>query len=617
MAQIDSHTKFAEQLMNRYQWTDDERKPLVGAMARIKEKQEDRCLNVSVVGEFSSGKSTFINALLRHDLLEADVLQGTTVAITILEYSAQYRIRSEYDDGKSDVKTYPDLGAMRHDLIHLTTDPSEGKQLRCIYVGLPSPTLQKGFRIIDTPGTNAVELWHEEVTRRAIHDYSDMSILVTDAIKPLPKSLTSFAQQHLADSIGTSVVVVTKLDLVRERERERQKAYIQKRVNHEYGDKAPLVLYYTSIEVVNTFVPGTLEHSEPTLLEATLHSEEQLLHHTAQLRLRSQAKRLLRLTSDMYNALARQLEEEELEILVEQEELEKAKRADFTDFIAEKKAAHRQRFERRADDIRDKLATDLSIQSEKAKQNILANIQTAKTVELLKSYVKVNMQPQCEEEAKRIHKSADDSYAAMMKFARSEIKNFQKEFEQEFENLELLRFNLRHRKDQKEIVVAQRNATSHIATAYLSEETTKENIAFLGGAATGAVLGTAVLPVVGTIIGGIIGFVGGAFFAPNIEKVRQKALLQMSPSLNNYFIQVENDVTTSFKQNIAKTGYDIEKEIDKYHKEYWQEVEKYEQEWNSRRKEIEARLKKLREDQANLVQRRNNLKIIRDKLSQI
>ena len=42
VAQIDGHMKFTEQLMQKYQWTDEERKPLVEALNRIKEKQKDR-----------------------------------------------------------------------------------------------------------------------------------------------------------------------------------------------------------------------------------------------------------------------------------------------------------------------------------------------------------------------------------------------------------------------------------------------------------------------------------------------------------------------------------------------------------------------------------------------
>lgn len=615
VAQIDGHMKFTEQLMQKYQWTDEERKPLVEALNRIKEKQKDRCLNISVVGEFSSGKSTFINALLRLDLLEANVLQGTTVAITILEYSPKYQIRIEYEDGYTTTKKYLVLYTLRLDLIDLTTNPKEGKRLRCVYVGLPSPTLQKGYRIIDTPGTNAIDLWHEDVTRRAINEYSDMSILVTDAIKPLPKSMTTFAQQYLADSISTSVVVVTKLDLVRERERERQKTYIQKRVEHEYGDKAPLVVYYTSIEVLNTFVHGTLEKSNANLLKATLKSEDHLLQHTAQLRLRTQARRLLHLTSEMYGILTKQLEEEELDILIEKEELEKAKHADFNEFITKQKQKHRKRFEKKAGDISKKLRSDLYNMSEKSKQNILIKIQDQKIPSKIRDYVKDSMRTDCIQESELLSKKASKSYADLMAFARNEMRNFQNEFEHEFENLQLLRFNLKYIGNKKALTLPRPNHVTGFSTEkYLKTEAAKEDIAFYGGAVAGAVLGTSVLPVVGTIIGGIIGFMGGGFFSPSTEKVKNETLKKVNQPLNNYFLQVSRTIETQFDNYVTVAVGELENEIEKYHKQYWQEVKKYEDDLFYRMKKVNAQIEKLRIDQANLKQRQDNLKILKNNI---
>ena len=59
-------------------------------------------------------------------------------------------------------------------------------------VGYPSDFLQQGIRIIDTPGTNSLEQWHEDVTKEAIREQADACIILTSAEKPFPESFCRF-----------------------------------------------------------------------------------------------------------------------------------------------------------------------------------------------------------------------------------------------------------------------------------------------------------------------------------------------------------------------------------------------------------------------------------------
>ena len=53
------------------------------SIQKIESRAADKQLYLAVVGEFSVGKSSFINALLRDNFLMSDVLQGTTTAPTV------------------------------------------------------------------------------------------------------------------------------------------------------------------------------------------------------------------------------------------------------------------------------------------------------------------------------------------------------------------------------------------------------------------------------------------------------------------------------------------------------------------------------------------------------
>ena len=85
MADIQSHITYATTVLNRYNWDDSIKRSLKKQLDAIVAKQNDKVLNISVIGEFSTGKSSFINALVGHELLAVNVLQGNTVAITIIE----------------------------------------------------------------------------------------------------------------------------------------------------------------------------------------------------------------------------------------------------------------------------------------------------------------------------------------------------------------------------------------------------------------------------------------------------------------------------------------------------------------------------------------------------
>ena len=54
------------------------------ALQRIKERTKDPNIYLGIVGEFSSGKSTLINALIGADLCVTKAIEGTTKVITKL-----------------------------------------------------------------------------------------------------------------------------------------------------------------------------------------------------------------------------------------------------------------------------------------------------------------------------------------------------------------------------------------------------------------------------------------------------------------------------------------------------------------------------------------------------
>ena len=63
--------------------SDDDKTSFFNSIAQLEQKDKESVLYVAVAGEFNSGKSTFINALLRERLLKEAVMPTTAAATYI------------------------------------------------------------------------------------------------------------------------------------------------------------------------------------------------------------------------------------------------------------------------------------------------------------------------------------------------------------------------------------------------------------------------------------------------------------------------------------------------------------------------------------------------------
>lgn len=140
--------------------------------------QLDELFLLVVVGEFNSGKSAVINALLGQSLLEEGVTP-TTTQVHVLKYGAE-----------------------------MTREPTEEYVLA---LTLPVDFLNE-INIVDTPGTNAIIRRHEEITQDFV-PRSDLVLFVTSADRPFTESERAFMER--IRSWGKKVVViVNKVDIL-------------------------------------------------------------------------------------------------------------------------------------------------------------------------------------------------------------------------------------------------------------------------------------------------------------------------------------------------------------------------------------------------------------------
>lgn len=142
-------------------------------------KSLDELFLLVIVGEFNSGKSATINALLRSSILKEGVVP-TTEVITIIRYAAEEQ-QKHYGNG-------------------------------LLEIGYPAEIL-RDIAIVDTPGVNAVLRKHQQITEEFI-PRSDLILFIASADRPFTESERIFLAQMR--TWGKKIIfIVNKMDLLR------------------------------------------------------------------------------------------------------------------------------------------------------------------------------------------------------------------------------------------------------------------------------------------------------------------------------------------------------------------------------------------------------------------
>lgn len=141
-------------------------------------RQLDDLFLLVVVGEFNSGKSTFINALVGQAVLEEGVTP-TTTQVQLLTYG-------------------PALTEARSDAnLRVTTVPID---------------ILRDIHIVDTPGTNAIFREHEAITADFV-PRADLVLFVTSADRPFTETERGF-MDAIRDWGKKIVIVINKVDIL-------------------------------------------------------------------------------------------------------------------------------------------------------------------------------------------------------------------------------------------------------------------------------------------------------------------------------------------------------------------------------------------------------------------
>ena len=219
---------------------------------KIKARSKDPVLYVGLIGEFSSGKSTLVNAWLGDNVLKTDVLQATTAAPTVVKAESEYQIGTLLSNGDKILsQKFSQEGAFKEkllDFLHKVSAQEEySKDIKLVSLSYPNNVLaNKGFTLVDTPGANAENKRHKKISGWAVEEICDVAIVIIPADIPYSESLNEFIKTYLNKSLKKCVFVITKVDSIRrESELDRLVSTVKRRIESSLGIEVPEIITFS------------------------------------------------------------------------------------------------------------------------------------------------------------------------------------------------------------------------------------------------------------------------------------------------------------------------------------------------------------------------------------
>ncbi len=255
--------------------------PMVGEVARAAAELEQPLL-VTVMGEFSSGKSSFVNAFIGADVA-ATGITPTTATINVVKYGHARGGRIHGRDGSVRELGWDELHPYLRGL-----NPAAAAGIDRVEICLPLEHLTK-VHLVDTPGLNSILPEHEE-TARAFIARADAVVWVFTAGQGGKAS-----ERKALDAIraqGKRVLgVLNKQDQLSPSE----VAEVVDHVRAELGDRVELVVPFSARRALAWKASGGQDDGNWSSLSSAL--EERFFAQARQIKRAACARRLLSVTA--------------------------------------------------------------------------------------------------------------------------------------------------------------------------------------------------------------------------------------------------------------------------------------------------------------------------------
>ena len=175
--------------------------------------------SIALVGEFSAGKSTFLNAMMGERILPS-FTRETTATINFLRHTEKAKNGEKgcvyYKDGRKQILDRADRETINR---YVSTDGENVvSTVDHVDLFLDSRFLKDNVMLVDTPGLNGIAKGHKEATQSQI-ERSSAGIFLFDAHQP--GSRTNFeVLTALSKRVGNILLVLNQIDTINDWEKD-------------------------------------------------------------------------------------------------------------------------------------------------------------------------------------------------------------------------------------------------------------------------------------------------------------------------------------------------------------------------------------------------------------
>ena len=222
---------------------------LIGEVEETLQKLKSEKFRVAIVGEFSKGKSTLINALLGEEIQPVRAIACSGV-ITVLRYGQQKRVVCRYKNGREEeipFEQYQVKAAISEEAaIEYRSDELGRSELEEIIFEHPDLELcRNGVEIVDSPGLNE-HPDRTKITSKLLRN-TDAVIFLTSALQVLTQAERKLLNDDLKPQLNGGnqnkpannlFVVINFIDQLR---REKDKQQVQQLVEKFVQGQNPII----------------------------------------------------------------------------------------------------------------------------------------------------------------------------------------------------------------------------------------------------------------------------------------------------------------------------------------------------------------------------------------
>lgn len=234
--------------------------PFEERLIRAQEKLKREQMNILVIGEFSRGKSTFINCILGQPVLPTKV-NPTTATINVIKGGPHKELVIDYFNGEQEVVALPERKVNKFLDDYVTTKNEQANTIRKIDIVWPDFGDTWNCQLVDTPGVNDLDDAREEVTFKYLSE-ADACFVILDSQQPLSQSERRFIQDRvLENDIHRLIFIINRADEIGDDpcgdSAIRIKSYVEQLIKKEVPSiKEPIIYNLSSKEALRARFTG-------------------------------------------------------------------------------------------------------------------------------------------------------------------------------------------------------------------------------------------------------------------------------------------------------------------------------------------------------------------------